>query len=69
MKNNLEEKRKEYGITQEELADKLEVSRQTINSLEKGRYNPSILLAFKIARLFELSIEDIFIYEGSEDDE
>jgi len=69
VKNNLEEKRKEYGITQEELADKLEVSRQTINSLEKGRYNPSILLAFKIARLFELSIEDIFIYEGSEDDE
>jgi len=54
-------------MTQEELADKLMVSRQTINSLENGKYNPSILLAFKIAKLFELSIEDIFIYEESDD--
>ncbi|AWV35914.1 MULTISPECIES: helix-turn-helix transcriptional regulator [Paenibacillus] len=63
MKNRLEEIRKEKGIKQEELADKLEVSRQTIGSLENGRYNPSIILAFKIARFFEMSIEDIFIYE------
>ncbi|GBF72514.1 transcriptional regulator [Paenibacillus sp. 598K] len=63
MKNRLEEIRKQRGIKQEELADKLEVSRQTIGSLENGRYNPSILLAFKIARYFEMSIEDIFIYE------
>ena len=66
MKNRLEEIRKAHGITQEALAEALEVSRQTIGSLENGRYNPSILLAFKIARYFGLSIEDIFIYE--EDD-
>lgn len=63
MKNRLEEIRKERGIKQEELAAELEVSRQTISSLEKGRYNPSIILAFKIARYFEKSIEEIFIYE------
>ena len=59
MKNRLEEIRKERGIKQEEL----EVSRQTIGSLENGRYNPSIILAFKLARYFNMSIEDIFIYE------
>ena len=63
MKNKLEEIRKKRGITQGELADALEVSRQTISSLENGRYNPSIILAFKIARYFKLSIEEIFIYE------
>lgn len=63
MKNRLEEIRKEKGITQEELANALEVSRQTVGSLENGRYNPSIILAFKIARFFNLSIEEIFIYE------
>lgn len=63
MLNKLEELRKEYGINQEELADALEVSRQTIGSLENGRYNPSIILAFKIARYFGKSIEEIFIYE------
>jgi putative transcriptional regulator len=63
LKNRLEEIRKEYGITQEELAQVLEVSRQTIGSLEKGRYNPSILLAFKIAAFFHKTIEEIFIYE------
>lgn len=63
MKNNLEEIRKERGIRQEDLANELEVSRQTISSLEKGRYNPSIQLAFKIARFFNMSIEEIFIYE------
>ena len=63
MKNRLEEIRKKQGINQEELALVLEVSRQTISSLENGRYNPSITLAFKIARYFNLSIEEIFIYE------
>ncbi len=63
MKNRLEEIRKDRGITQEELANILEVSRQTIGSLENGRYNPSIILAFKIAKFFSLTIEDIFIYE------
>ena len=63
MKNRLEELRKARGISQEELAALLEVSRQTISSLEKGRYNPSILLAFKISRYFGQSIEDIFLYE------
>lgn len=63
MKNRLEEIRKEKGIKQEELALVLEVSRQTIGSLENGRYNPSITLAFKIAKYFNMKIEDIFIYE------
>ena len=63
MKNRLEELRKARGINQEELATILEVSRQTISSLEKGRYKPSIVLAFKIARYFGLTIEEIFIYE------
>ncbi len=63
LKNRLEELRKARGLRQEELADALEVSRQTIGSLENGRYNPSILLAFKIARYFGISIEEIFIYE------
>lgn len=63
MKNRLEEIRKERGIKQEELAAAQEVSRQTIGSLENGRYNPSITLAFKLARFFDMSIEDIFIYE------
>ena len=63
MKNRLEEIRKERGIKQEELAAALEVSRQTIGSLGNGRYNPSIILAFKLARYFNMSIEDIFIYE------
>ena len=63
VKNRLEELRKTHNIKQEELAAALEVSRQTIGSLENGRYNPSIQLAFKIAGYFQLSIEDIFIYE------
>ena len=60
MKNRLEEIRKQRGIKQEELATALEVSRQTIGSLENGRYNPSIILAFKIAGYFKMNIEDIF---------
>jgi putative transcriptional regulator len=63
MKNRLEELRRQRGIKQEDLAAALEVSRQTIGSLENGRYNPSITLAFKIARYFGMSIEEIFIYE------
>lgn len=63
MKNRLEEIRKEKGIKQDELAKVLEVSRQTISSIENGRYNPSIILAFKIAKFFDMTIEEIFIYE------
>ena len=63
MKNNLEEIRKKFNYTQEELADKLGVSRQTINSLENGKYNPSIQLAFKLAKFFNLSIESLFVFE------
>ena len=63
MKNRLEALRKARGIKQEELAEALEVSRQTIGSLENGRYNPSILLAFKLARYVGTTIEDICIYE------
>lgn len=63
MKNRLEELRKERGIKQEDLAEALEVSRQTISSLGNGRYNPSITLAFRIARYFDMPIEEIFIYE------
>jgi putative transcriptional regulator len=62
----LEQIRKLRGLTQEELADSLAVSRQTIISLESGRYNPSIVLAFKLARFFGSQIEDIFIYEEDE---
>jgi len=69
MKNKLEELRKKKGITQEELASALEVSRQTIGALENGRYNPSIILAFKISRYFGLPIEEIFIYQEDENEE
>lgn len=68
MLNKLEEIRKQRNITQEELAAALEVSRQTIGSLENGRYNPSIILAFKIARYFDLAIEEIFIYEEEQNE-
>ncbi len=69
MDNRLEELRKERGIKQEDLARELGVSRQTISSLEKGRYNPSILLAFKIARRFGMQIEDVFIYQEDDHEE
>ena len=62
MKNRIEELRKQRGIRQEEFA-KLGVSRQTISSLETGRYNPSIFLAHNIARIFEMSIEEVFLFE------
>lgn len=63
MKNRLEELRLERGVRQEELAEALKVSRQTISSLENGRYNPSILLAIRLARYFGMSVEDIFFLE------
>ncbi len=62
MKNRIEEIRKDRGILQEELAKSMGVSRQTISSLENGRYNPSIMLAYKIAKYFDMSIEEIFIF-------
>lgn len=67
MNNKLEKFRKEKKLSQQELASILNVSRQTISSLENGRYNPSILLAFKIARYFEKDIEEIFIYKGKDE--
>lgn len=63
MENKLEELRGELDITQEDLASSLGVSRQTVISIEKGRYNPSLVLAFKIANYFEMSIEDVFLFE------
>ena len=63
MKNRLEELRTQRGIRQDELAAALKVSRQTISSLENGRYNPSILLAYKIAQYFGMTIEEVFIFE------
>ena len=63
MENRIEFYRKKMGLTQTDLAELLEVSRQTIGSLENGRYNPSLSLAFKISKVFNITIEDIFIYE------
>ena len=63
MKNKIEEIRKAKGIRQEDFAKALGVSRQTISSLETGRYNPSIFLAHKIAHFFKSTIEEIFIFE------
>ncbi len=64
MKNRLRELREARGLTQEELARALGVTRQTIIAIEKGKYDPSLRLAFKIARFFNVKIEDVFIYEG-----
>ena len=63
MKTSIQELRNQNKVTQEELASALGVTRQTIISLENGKYNASLQLAFKIARFFEKSIEDIFLYE------
>ena len=68
LKNKLEEIRKQRGIKQEELADAMGVSRQTISSLENGRYNPSVILAIKLARYCSMNVEDIFIYEEAVDE-
>ena len=63
MTNRIAELRKARRISQAELADAVEVTRQTIISLENGRYNASLQLAFKIARYFDLTIEDVFLFE------
>ncbi len=69
MKNRLEELRGKNGWSQQELADRVEVTRQTIISLEKGRYNPSLTLAFRLARLFQMTIEDLFLYSSEDNHE
>lgn len=66
LKNNLSEYRKEFGLSQDKLAEQIGVSRQTIISIEKGRYNPSLPLAMIIAKLFQTTVENLFILE--EDD-
>jgi len=66
MKNRIESIRKERGIRQDEFAKLMGVSRQTISSLETGRYNPSIYLAYKIAKFFEMTIEEVFIFDEEE---
>ena len=66
MKNRIEAIRKERGIRQEEFAKSMGVSRQTISSLENGRYNPSILLAHRIAKYFNMTIEEVFIFDEEE---
>lgn len=63
MENHVRDLRMQYDLSQDALAEKVGVSRQTIISLEKGKYNPSIMLAFKLARVFRCQIEDLFIYE------
>ena len=63
MKNRIEEIRKAKNIRQEDFARALGVSRQTISSLETGRYNPSIFLAYRIAKFFGMTIEDVFLFE------
>lgn len=68
MKNRVEEFRKQNNENQEDLANIVGVSRQTIISIEKGKYNPSILLAFKIANHYQKAIEEIFIYEENKDE-
>jgi putative transcriptional regulator len=67
MENKLEEFRDRMGWTQQELSERVRVSRQTIISLERGRYNPSIQLAFRLARQFGVRIEELFIYSEEED--
>jgi putative transcriptional regulator len=66
MKNNIKVYRAIHNLTQENLAERVGVTRQTIHAIEKGKYDPSLDLAFKLARLFNANIEDIFLYEGSE---
>lgn len=63
MKNNVRDRRAERGWTQQDLAERLDVSRQTVIAIENGRYDPSLPLAFKIARQFRARIEDIFFLE------
>ncbi len=69
MENRLEQFRDQKGLTQQELADLAGVSRQTIISLERGRYNPSITLAFRLARLFGITVEELFIYSEEQNND
>ncbi|RRJ24236.1 transcriptional regulator [Lachnoanaerobaculum gingivalis] len=69
LKNNLDKLRKLKGLTQEEFANELKVSRQTVSAIENGKYNPSLDLAFEIALYFNKTIEEIFIYEKEENHE
>ncbi len=66
MKNRVQELRKQRRLSQSELADAVEVTRQTIISLENGKYNASLMLAHKIARYFDLAIEEVFLFEEDE---
>lgn len=66
MKNKIKVFRAMHDLTQETLAQELGVTRQTILAIEKGKYDPSLVLAFKIARFFGVTIEDVFLYEESE---
>lgn len=66
MKNRIEQIRKDRGIRQDEFAKLMGVSRQTISSLETGRYNPSIYLAYKIAKYFGMTIEEVFVFDEEE---
>lgn len=66
MKNRIKVHRAIHDLTQEALADKLHVTRQTINAIEKGKYDPSLELAFKLSQLFEVPIEELFVYEVKE---
>ena len=68
MKNRIEEIRNMRNIRQEDFARTMGVSRQTISSLENGRYNPSILLAHKIAKYFGMTIEEVFVFDGEEEE-
>ncbi|MBE6113182.1 MAG: helix-turn-helix transcriptional regulator [Peptococcaceae bacterium] len=69
MKNKVEQLRKERGLSQDEFAKMLRVSRQTISSIETGKYNPSLELAFAISDFFGKPVEEIFIYERGADNE
>ena len=67
MENRLRELREQHDLTQEDLAVRVNVSRQTIISLEKGKYNPSIFLAYRLAQVFHLPIEAVFVFEAGEE--
>lgn len=69
MENRVEEMRKDLGLKQEEFAKAIKVSRQTVSSIETGKYNPSLELAFEISNFFGKKIEEIFVYERSEKNE
>jgi putative transcriptional regulator len=67
--NNIKKLRLEREITQQQLADKVGVTNRTIIALEKGHYNPTVLLAYRIAKFFDLTIENVFMFEKEEHDE